>query len=489
MACSTRGPAVRRPRLVPLYLLVALLAACAPRPVPRAPEPPPRPVVEPVPRKPPAPPVLPLLVPLSGRAAAVGRDLLDAATLALFDAPESELQLVPLDTAGDPGRARRAARRALGEEGARVILGPLFAASTREVAPLARAHDALVLSLSNDSAAAAPPAVHILGFTPEEQVRRVVRHAVAAGYGRIAALVPDDAYGRRALAAFRATLAGLGRPADLVLVYGGDQTAMAAELRAFTDYDARRAALERRLAELAGREDPQARAELAELRTRDTLGPPPFDAVLVADGGERLRSVLALLRYYDAGAGQVRLLGTARWLEGGRPPAFRPEFEGAWLPLPDLDLREAFAGRFAAVYGREPDLLAAFAYDVVREAVDVLRSGGRLEADALLARGGWNGVLGPVRLRPDGVAAHALAVYELAPEGPRLVDPAPREPELAARRPSERGRAAATAERPRVWYEFPLLAARSAGTVRGPRPRVPLTGAIPMRGTAPVAFQ
>ncbi|GBD41845.1 Penicillin-binding protein activator LpoA [bacterium HR39] len=488
MACSARAPAAGRPRLVPLLVLV-LLAACAPRPAPRAPEPPPRPVVEREAARPPAPPVLPLLLPLSGRAASLGRDLLDAATLALFDAPESELQLVPLDTGDDPARAREAARQAFGGEGGRVVLGPLFAAATREVAQLARAHDALVLSLSNDSAAAAPPAVHILGFTPEEQVRRIVRHAVAAGYGRIAALVPDDAYGRRALAAFRSTMAGLGRPADLVLTYGDDQTELAGRLRRFTDYDGRRAALERRLAELSARDDPQARAELAGLRTRDTLGPPPFDAVLVADGGERLHAVLALLRFYDAGAGEVRLLGTMRWLEGSRPPAFRPELEGAWLPLPDLDLREAFAGRFSAVYGREPDLLAAFAYDVVREAVDLLRAGRRPEPGALLARGGWNGVLGPVRLLPDGTAAHALAVYELAPEGPRLVDPAPREPQLAARRPPARPADAEDVREPRVWYEFPLLAARAAEPVRGPRPRGP-AGPVPLRrGLVAVSFQ
>ncbi len=472
-------------RLAAPLAILALLAACTPPPA----SPPPRtPSVQPVrrePVRPPAPPVLPLLLPLSGPAAPLGRDLLDAATLALFDGPESELRLVPLDTGGDARRAREAAQRAFAGERARIVLGPLFATSTRAVTPLARARGALVLSLSNDRTAAAPPAVHVLGFTPEEQVRRILRHAVDAGHRRIAALVPDDAYGRRALAAFRRTLARLGLPADLVLVYDEGGGTLAQDLRAFTDYDARREALQARIEELQRRDDPEARAELAELRTKDTLGPPPFDAVLVADGGERLRSVLALLRYFDAGAGSVRLLGTMRWLDpGGKFPAFRPELAGARLPLPDPALREAFAVRFSATFGREPDLLAALAYDVVREAVEMLQ-GGRLEPERFRARGGWNGVLGPVRLLPDGTLAHALAVYELGPEGPQPVEPPPAAPAAGAGR-SRSGEAALAAG---GWYDFPLLPAGTASRGHVPLPRRERGPSAPTRGTGDREFQ
>jgi len=468
------------------FAALLLVSACAPRPAPRIPEAPPRRAVEPEQPKPPAPPVLALLLPLSGSAVPLGRDLLDAATLALFDAPDSELQLVFLDTGGDANQARDAAERAFAGERARIVLGPVFAASTRAVTPLARAHDALVLSLSNDMEAAAPPAVHILGFTPEEQVSRIVTHAARAGYRQIAALVPDDAYGRRALDAFRRTLARLGLPGGPVLVYGGDGATLAEDLRAFTHYGARRAALEARIRELSQRADPGSRAELAKLRTRDTLGPPPFDAVLVADGGERLRSVLALLRYFDAGAGSAQLLGTMRWLEpGGKLPAFRSELAGARLPLPDLALREAFADHFAATFGREPDLLAALAYDVVREAADVVRAG-RLEPAALLARGGWSGVLGPVRLLPDGAAAHALAVYEIAPEGPRQVEPPPQAPEPMARRTLPTPPKAGSA--PPASSAFPLLAVHASPQPQAFRPRLPTGVPAPLRGNRPVAI-
>ena len=77
------------------------------------------------------------LVPLSGANAELGQAMLDAAQLALFEAPDDRLTLVPRDTGGNAGGAAKAARAVIGE-GARLILGPLLAAEVEAVKPLAR---------------------------------------------------------------------------------------------------------------------------------------------------------------------------------------------------------------------------------------------------------------------------------------------------------------------------------------------------------------
>ena len=384
------------------------------------------------PPQPPGPPTVALLLPLSGPAAEVGRDLLDAATLALFDAPESELVLRPLDTTGSPEGTVAAARKAL-QDDARLLLGPLFARSARALAPVLRPRGVLALAFSNDARVAAPP-VYILGFRPEEQVARILRHARREGLGRIALLAPEDAYGRRVVEAWRRLAPTLALDPALVLTYGDDETALADQLRLFTAYDERRRALAARIEELeALADDPAAQQELAQLRARDTLGPPPFEAVLIADGGLRLRSVAALLRYYDAGADTVRLLGTMRWLEGGAAAlAGRPEFLGARIAAQDQDLARAFARRFQTVYGRKPRPVAVLAYDAVAAAVAVARRRGRLEPRDLLTPQGFRGFAGILRLRPDGTAQHGLAVYEVGAEGLVLVEPAPQRFDPAA---------------------------------------------------------
>src|SRR5258708_35122958 len=68
-----------------------------------------------------------LLLPLSGPSAGIGRAMLDAAQLALFDIADEHFTLLPRDTEGTPEGASRAASAAIAG-GAELILGPLLSA-------------------------------------------------------------------------------------------------------------------------------------------------------------------------------------------------------------------------------------------------------------------------------------------------------------------------------------------------------------------------
>jgi len=364
-------------------------------------------------------------VPLSGPHAAVGRDMLDAAQMALFTVGDKRTVLLPRDTRGTPEGAVAAFRSAVAE-GAGIVLGPLFAASARAVAPLAREHGVPVLSFSND-ASVAGTGVFVLGFRPEEQVERVVDYAARQGLRRIALLAGDDAYGQRALAAWRTALArhGLDRE-GLYELAGAAEADLDAAVRRLSAYDARKAALEQQKQALRARGDEVAKAALARLGTQDTYGPPPFDALLIAEGGLRLRSIAALATYYDVTPPLVRFLGTARWIE--EDPRI-PEVEvlrGSWLATRDPDSVAEFRRRFAGTFGREPAPLAVLAHDVAALAFVLARDGERFARSALTAPEGFSGYGGILRLRPDGLAEHGLAVVELVPDGLAVVEPAPK---------------------------------------------------------------
>ena len=90
-----------------------------------------------------------LLLPLSGPAGDVGTALRDAASLALFDAYDPRLELLPFDTAGTPEGARAAAMAAR-EAGVRMAIGPLFADSIAAAAAPLRAAGIPLIGFSND---------------------------------------------------------------------------------------------------------------------------------------------------------------------------------------------------------------------------------------------------------------------------------------------------------------------------------------------------
>ncbi|HXV73837.1 MAG TPA: penicillin-binding protein activator, partial [Sphingomonadales bacterium] len=138
-----------------------------------------------------------LLVPLSGPNQALGQAFLDAGAMALFEAYDPRLKLLPFDTLGTPEGAERAMREALSAR-VEIVLGPIFADDIKRVAPLARVASVPVIGFSNN-AEAAGEGVYLLSFFPGQEVARVIAYAAAQGHAAFGALIPDTAYGEEVL--------------------------------------------------------------------------------------------------------------------------------------------------------------------------------------------------------------------------------------------------------------------------------------------------
>jgi hypothetical protein len=197
-------------------------------------------------------------------------------------------------------------------------------------------------------------------------------------------------------------------------------------VRRIAAYDQRAAALEAERARLGQSTDPQAQQRLRALENVDTLGPPPFDAIMLADGGDSLRSVASLLTFFDVDPATTRFLGTMRWQADPRVLA-EGALQNGWFAAPAPDDLAAFQNRFRNTFGRAPAELAALAYDATALAVVVARDlGDRTFAPASLINAeGFAGAGGLFRLHPDGLTEHGLAVLEVSGGSARMIDPPP----------------------------------------------------------------
>lgn len=324
-----------------------------------------------------------VLVPLTGRDAALGQSMLNAANLALLDSGGQRIRITAYDTA--PG-AGAAANQAVAE-GSGLILGPLLADDVRAVAPIAHRAGVPVVAFSNDVSVAGD-GVYIMGFYPGQSIARVVSFAHSRGANRFGALVPANAYGERSARAMTEAVEGEG--GRLV----GIQT-----------YDASTAG---------------ARAAAGRLAAQGAL-----DAVLVADAPRAALSALPIIR--DTGPAP-HLLGTERWATEtnvGMTPALR----GAWFAAPSDSNYNAFRLRYRARYNAPPYRLASLGYDSVLLVVRVAegwRIGRAFPLQALRDPGGFVGVDGAFRFGRDGIAERALEVREVNGTGTTIVSPAPR---------------------------------------------------------------
>lgn len=358
-----------------------------------------------------------LLLPLSGPQAAVGRAMLDAATLALFQ-HNAPLVLLPKDTRGTPAGAAEAAQAALAE-GAGLILGPLFAAETEAVAPIARAAGVNVLAFTTD-ASAARDNVFVLGQLPGPAVRRVVAAARAGGAERFAALVPDTPYGRVVLEAYRRAVTDAGGTLVREETYSGNPTA---SVQRIADYARRRGPIDAQIRAARALGTAEGRRRAAEIARDARIPPPEFDALILADGGERLRAAASLLPYYDIDNPPVRILGTP--LLAAMPDAgTEPALVGTLYAAPDEARRAAFEARFGEAFGTTPPLVAGVAFDAAAIAA-VLAEGRDASRGAITDPAGFAGVLGIIRLLPDGTNQRGLSLMAVSRGGSRVVEPAP----------------------------------------------------------------
>lgn len=366
-----------------------------------------------------------LLLPLSGANAQLGQALLDAAQLALFEVGGRTLTLMPRDTGGTPEGAAAAARTAIAD-GARLILGPLFAAEAAGVVQQARAANVSVVSFSNDRAVAGGGAF-ILGVPPQSQIERIVGFARSRGLSRFAALVPGNAFGAVVEDALRGAASATGGETVAVERYDAGSTDPTPAVRRLANYEQRRQALAEQKRTLAAQNSQAGRDALRALEGRETIGDLPFEAVLLPDGGDRLLTIAPLLPYYDVDPAQVRLLGMASWDDArlGREPAL----VGAWFAAPPPDARTDFLRRFRATYGREAPRVATVAYDAVALAAVLAQAPGGADFSprAIASPNGYDGMDGLFRLLPDGTIERGLAVLEIQRGGgTRVISPAPR---------------------------------------------------------------
>jgi branched-chain amino acid transport system substrate-binding protein len=418
-ACESKVQAPVQPVQVP-----PPAAAQAPTPLPPAPEP----VTEAAPAETLAPDEfdgvkVAFLVPLSGPNAALGRALLDAAQLAVFEVGDDDLILLPRDTGGTPEGAVAAADAAIAA-GARLIVGPLFAADVPMVAQRAQAAGVSVLSFSNDVSVAGP-GVFVMGVPPRAQIDRVMEFARTRGLVRFAGLVPNNSYGSAVEEAMFATASRIGGQIAAIERYDPATTDASPVVRRLASYEARRASLQQQRRELEARNDDASRLALRRLEGIDTLGEVRFDAVVLPDFGDRLLSIAPLLPYYDIDPNRIRLLGTSLWddMRVTREPALI----GGWFAAPPPEAREPFNKRYRETYGRDPPRLATIAYDATALAAVLARSEGGpdFSPEAITNPAGFAGMDGVFRLLSDGSIERALAVIEVRRNSFRTISPAP----------------------------------------------------------------
>jgi ABC-type branched-subunit amino acid transport system substrate-binding protein len=319
-----------------------------------------------------------LILPLSasGNAGVAATSMKNAAEMALAEFQNPNIQLLIKDDAGSPQGAAQGAQQAV-DEGAEILLGPLFAASVPAAAQAARARNISCIAFSTD-ASVAGRGVYLLSFLPESDVNRIVEYAASTGKRSFAALLPDNAYGNVVEIAFKQAVARRGSRVAVFEKYGSDRATPARNVA-------------------------QALAQA--------------DALLLADDGESVVATADALTAAGANLRNIQMLGTGLW-DNPRVSA-SASLQGGLYAAPDPAGFRAFSGRYRNRYGAEPVRTATLAYDSVALVAALAKTQGapRYSPEVLTNPSGFAGIDGLFRFRADGTNERGLAVMRVASSG------------------------------------------------------------------------
>ena len=342
-----------------------------------------------------APVQVALLVPGGSAAGSdqfLASNLENAARLAISDLNGVEVDLRVYNTGSDPVQAASVATQAA-NDGAKILLGPLFAESANAAGVAVASRNINVLAFSNNPTIAGGN-VFVLGATFDNTANRLVQYAARQGTTRFAVVHGDDLGGQ------------VGRDAITRAVRGNGGQVAAVE-----SYPLSQQGILGSTGRIAG-----------------AVKSGGADAVFLTGGVNADLPILATaLPEAGINPADTQYIGLTRW--NAVPQALSlPGLQGGLFALPDRAMTANFEARYASVYGEAPHPLAGLAYDGIA-AIGALVARGNSNAltkSALTTPQGFQGTNGIFRLRPNGLNERGLAVATIRNNQVVVLEPAPR---------------------------------------------------------------
>jgi outer membrane PBP1 activator LpoA protein len=238
----------------------------------------------------------------------------DGILAAFFQGAPPRPELRFYDTAGNVRLIWSTYQRAIAE-GADFVIGPLL---KENIQALARSGllpvPVLALNRADDIPADRELALYQFGLAPEDEARQVARRAIADGRQRLVALVPENAWGRRVLDAFRETFSELGGTLLEAESYSTEGADFSGPIRAalnLEDSKIRARALQRLLGE---------KLEFEPRRRQDVQG------VLLLAFPREARQIKPQLRFHHSG--NLPVYSTSHVYAASDDPAIDRDLDG-----------------------------------------------------------------------------------------------------------------------------------------------------------------
>ncbi len=358
-----------------------------------------------------------VMLPLSGTNKSVGRTIRTSVETAVLQTGAQNLSVAFYDTAGDINETISTVLAT----NPGVIVGPVFASDARALRD-SKPESLPAISFTSD-ATALGNGVMTMALMPTNSVEAIIREMQSDKVNQFIIIAPDTKSGRLMAGTAVDAAEIYNLPLTGIFYYNEKDTDSIKNATISASMNVARAAAHTRARtvlsdiltneRLTMIERSNLTRQLEKLDKTETLGTVPYDAILFLGNGDDTRALVSFLRYYDVGARDARLYGTALWDGAGLESDIT--LSGAkFAILPETN--PEFSILYEQVSGTAASRLATIGYDATNLAIGMLYSK-KSDPAYLLDPSGYIGTDGLLRLKPAGDNERALRIVQLNGNG------------------------------------------------------------------------
>ena len=295
-----------------------------------------------------------LLVPMTGSNKEIGQSIIKAVSLAVKDIDNNLIEIYPKDTASRPNQTLKSAFE-LKQMGIKVVIGPVFYES---LTYLDEMKDLTFLSLTNKTLDL-PKNVISAGINSTSQFNTIKKFLEKNDVERTIFLTPIREYEFEIKKGMKDSKIKTYKEYD----YNTDPTKLTKQIEEITKYKIRKQNLEDEITRIKNSNEPNKEKKIKRLEKRYTIGNLNFDAVVISDFDESLKSVTTSLLYTDVKPENKYFITLNQWFDESLLK--ETDVQPIYYPSINKENFDDYKIKYFNAFNEDPSHLSLLSYDLV----------------------------------------------------------------------------------------------------------------------------
>ena len=295
-----------------------------------------------------------LLVPITGENKNLGDLIIKSTRMALEDINNDKIEIYPKDTGSNPEQTLQSAIQ-LKNLGIKIIIGPIFYKSLNN---LNNVQDVLFLSLTNKTEDL-PNNVISSGVNATSQLNTIKKFLELNEIQKIIFLTPDLDFKSEVKKGIKESKIRISKH----YIYDKEPTKLTAQIEKITNYKIRKQNLDDEIKRVEDSDLPDKEKQLKKLEKKYTIGNVNFDAVIISDFNESLKSVITSLLYTDISPKKKNIITFNQWFD--KSVLDEKNIQPIYYPSINNKNLKNFKKKFFNKFNENPSHLSLLSYDLV----------------------------------------------------------------------------------------------------------------------------